>query len=678
MRLRTLLALMFSLLLAFTAASIGWRGYANSRSEIRHFTQQQFALANTFATHHVIDFLDDPADRLLTEFTLRARRGMMKLGDDRALGFDLAERLRVNPTLAWISYSDAATGHFVGASRTAGNNVVLNISSPGQGPAQQLIVNVDGTTAPYERSERDDYDPRERDWFRAAMAAQTTVWSSPYTFNEGVPGITASRAWRETDAGAPVGVFTVDFYLADLEQLLESVAQDFDGTFFSAILEPDGTMISASKSPDAPFLLAALADWVKKNPQFKDNGPTNSHLVPMTVGTTEYLAALDHVNAPSGLKCIVAGMAPRRAIFKGLEKAASQMIEMAVGALAIAVVLGAIMAYRISEPLRLLGNDLASVGQFQLADSNRCRTFVREVKQLNEAADRMKSGLRSFIKYVPGDLVRQVLASGQEAALGGKIQRLTMFFSDIENFTSYSESVPPDKLVHELAEYLEIMTCQLRKHAGTIDKFIGDGVLALFNAPEEVARHEENACRATLAALADVAAWRESRGTLAFRTRVGLHAGDVLVGNIGTAERFAYTVLGDAVNVGSRLESLNKVYGTQVLASGEVRERAGDDFEWRHIDRAAVAGRKGGVEIYELMGMRGGIDAGRLRRRDAYEKALGLYFARSFAEARGIFAGIAEEFPEDRASVLMRARCEAFAASPLPADWDGVFVFEGK
>ena len=179
MRLRTLLALMFSLLLAFTAASIGWRGYSSSRGEIRHFTQEEFAQANTFATHHVIDFLDDPASRLLSELTLLARRGMLKLGDDRALGFDLAERLRVNPTLAWISYSDAATGHFVGVWRTAKNDVVLNVSTPGHGTPQQTLVETDGATVPYHHPQPVDYDPRERDWFRHAVSSGTTVWSPP-------------------------------------------------------------------------------------------------------------------------------------------------------------------------------------------------------------------------------------------------------------------------------------------------------------------------------------------------------------------------------------------------------------------------------------------------------------------------------------------------------------------
>ncbi len=672
MRLRTLLALMLSLLLAFTAAAIGWRGYSNSRAEIRHFTQQEFAETNSFSTHHVLDFLDEPADRLLSEYTLRARRGMLQLHDLRALGLNIAERLRVNPTLAWISYSDDATGQFAGVWRTAAGDIVLNLNAPGPNHLNERIVKPDGTTIPYIKPEPPDYDPRTRDWYKNAAASNSTVWTPPYTFFDGARGITASRAWRASDGGPVLGVFTVDFLLTDLQALLDSNVAQLDG-MFCAILAPDGTLLCTSQNPEAPELGGALSDWVKANPQFKDNGRANSHLILLPVGPTDYLAAFDHVDASSGLKCIVASMQPRLLVYRGLEKAWQQMIEIAAGALAIAVVLGAFMAYRISAPLHNLERDLASVGRFQLAEGTHPHSMVREVNQLHEAASRMKTGLRSFLKFVPGDLVRQVLASGREAELGGEIRRLTIFFSDIENFTSYSETVPPDKLVHELADYLEIVSKRLRENGGEIDKFIGDGVLAFFNAPGSVPEHEQMSCRATLGALRDLDGWQRKKNGPSFRTRVGLHTGDVLAGNMGTADRLAYTVMGDAVNVASRLENLNKVYGTQVLASGEVRERAGAEFEWRHVDRAAAAGRKGATEIYELLGAKGEVDAERLRGRDVYEKALALYFARAFGEARALFAELT-----DKASAVMAARCEQLAATAPAAEWNGVFAHQMK
>jgi adenylate cyclase len=290
----------------------------------------------------------------------------------------------------------------------------------------------------------------------------------------------------------------------------------------------------------------------------------------------------------------------------------------------------------------------------------------------------MKSGLRSFIKFVPDDLVRRLLSSGREAVLGGEIRRLTIFFSDIEGFTTLSEKVSPDVLVHDLARYFEILSRRLRQHSGTIDKFIGDGLLCFFNAPEEVPNHENLACRGTLLALEELALLQRDPRTAAFRTRVGLHRGDVLVGNIGTPERFAYTVLGDVVNVTSRLESLNKVYGTQVLASMDVREHAANDFEWRHLDRVSVAGRSGSLDIYELMGLKNGVDKDLLENRNLYEEALELYFARSFWDALRIFARIADHCPGDKAASLMKARCDHMLSLELRVDWDGVFAYDLK
>jgi adenylate cyclase len=684
MRLRTLLSLILAVLLMVTAGFIGWLGYSSSHLTIKRLTEKEFALADGTATHEVRDFLNDPANRLLDELSLRARRGMLKLNDDRALGFDLAERLRVNTTLAWISYSDARTGHFVGVWRTADNAVVLNITTPGQGEPHEQVIARDGTVTPYQRTHPKDYDPRDHSWFKNAVGAESTVWSAPYTFVDGDKGITASRAWRPIDGGVPAGVFTVDFYLKDLEALLDSVAAHFTDEHgkiegFSAILEPDGDLVCSSEHPDSAGITTALANWVRTHPNFKNvNGEASSTLVPIRVGPTLYLTAIAHLTTPSGLKCIVAGMVPKSVFFSSIERAAGQMALVGLTALGLAVLAGFFIAYRVSEPLRILGNDLAKIGQFYLAPQKTPWSMVREVNQLYDATDRMKSGLRSFIKYVPDDLVRQLLSSGKEAVLGGEIRRLTVFFSDIEGFARHSENVAPNVLVQELAVYFEILSRRLRQHSGTIDKFIGDGLLAFFNAPQKVEHHENRACRATLIGLQELALRQQDGRADPFHTRVGLHCGDVLVGNIGTAERFAYTVLGDVVNVASRLESLNKVYGTQVMASGEVWKYAGADFEWRFLDRIAVAGRSGSMDVYELMGLKDGVDEDRLRNRKLYEEALALYLARSFRDARRIFAELALKSPPDKASEVMMARCDDMMAVEISAEWNGVYVYHFK
>ena len=678
MRLRTLLSLLLAFLLMASSGYIGWLGYSKSRATIEKFTKQEFSLANGIAAHEVSDFLNDAPNRLLEEFSVRARRGMVNLKDDRALGFDLAERLRVNRTLEWISYSDAQTGHFVGVWRDKDGEIVRNISTPGQGAARETILTVDGRELPFQRPLSPDFDPRTRPWFATAVAAPGTVWSDPYVFLEGVPGITASRAWRTFDAGAAVGVFTVDFYLEDLQNLLDGLAKDSSG--FAVVLSPEGKLICSSRDPDSAALTAALAAWIKDHPDFKDStGEMARHLVVLPVGTTRYRAALQRVEMPAGYKCIVAGVIPEAVLFGDINKMGDEMGAIGLVAVIVAILAGCILAYLVSEPLRALGNELAKVGEFYLAPQHHpTLSVVSEVNQLRDASDRMKSGLRSFGKYVPDDIVRRLLSSGQEAVLGGEYQRLTVLISDIEGFTAHTQRFPCHVLVKELGGYFEILSRRVRQHSGTIDKYIGDGLLAFFNAPEEVPHHENLACRATLIGLQELE-MKQKEGTLAaFHTRVGLHCGDVLVGNIGTPERFAYTVLGDVVNVASRLESLNKIYGTSIIASGELRKHAGDDFEWRHLDRVAVFGREGSMDIFELMGLKDGVDEDRLHARKLYQEALELYLARSFWDARRIFSQVADLRPDDKAARLMLPRCEHMMSQEPPADWNGVFVFSMK
>ena len=206
---------------------------------------------------------------------------------------------------------------------------------------------------------------------------------------------------------------------------------------------------------------------------------------------------------------------------------------------------------------------------------------------------------------------------------------------------------------------------------------MGDGVLAFFNAPRDDADHVVHACRAALTTQAELAAARDGWVTgkrPPFFTRIGLHTAEVVVGNIGTPDRFSYTVLGDGVNLAARLESLNKAYGTWILASDEVRREAGDGFAWRHLDRTAVSGRVGGTEIYELLGEAGSAEAVLLEARDAYEAALRQYFDRRFEEAARGFAHAASMRPDDLAAETLRRRSQAYVESPPPEDWDGVFV----
>lgn len=288
----------------------------------------------------------------------------------------------------------------------------------------------------------------------------------------------------------------------------------------------------------------------------------------------------------------------------------------------------------------------------------------------------MKTGLRSFQKYVPEELVRSLIESGEEAELGGSRKELTVFFSDIVGFTSISEQLTPDRLVALLAVYLEEMTGEILRSGGTVDKYIGDAIMAFWGAPRSHETPALSACRAALANQARLEALRvrwEQEGLPPLRARIGLHTGEAIVGNFGSPRRLDYTAIGDTVNVASRLEGLNRVYGTEILISKATRRAVGEMMITRPIDRVAVKGRKEGLLVYELLGEVGGPADSEAPLHDRYVEALNLYFEKDWKAAAEGFESAIGDGPNNSAAILMRERCKQLLVNPPSADWDGVF-----
>jgi adenylate cyclase len=262
---------------------------------------------------------------------------------------------------------------------------------------------------------------------------------------------------------------------------------------------------------------------------------------------------------------------------------------------------------------------------------------------------------------------------------------LTIFFSDIAGYTRIAEATPPDRLVPRLGAYFDLVERTIVESGGIVDKFMGDGIIAFFNAPRPVAGHEARASEAAAEVQRRLAAFDRqgaAEGWPPFTTRIGLACGEVLVGNIGTPRRLSYTAIGDAVNLASRLEALNKVYGTAVLAAGEVRQAAARGLEWRHLDRVTVPGRQEPLELHELLGRTGEVAADRLLVRDLHEAALAAHLAGDFDAAERGFLAILEASPGDRAAgILLDHTIEARtqqARKGRRGRWTGVHAYPTK
>ncbi|MBA2448763.1 MAG: hypothetical protein H0V51_12135 [Chloroflexi bacterium] len=671
----TLLTLLVGLLILTVVSLAGLFDVNTSRSvaelEARYFRTISLAISGEVAA-----FLD-PALPILQELSAGAQHGRVPVEDLDRLGEELVERLRYRKPLAWLSYGEQTTGRFVGAWRRADGAIVLNRSAPDVdgGRPFEMEVTDDGRQIPFFRELRPGYDPRQQGWYRQAVASAGPIWTDPFEFNEGAMGITAALAVRAPGSAEPRGVFTADFFLEDVSRFLTGLADGQNAQI--VVLTGDGTVVATSSTwPEersAPILATALRALPTS---LGGLDPDTAAILTVQQASVPYIAAFQPFSV-GGLDWVAGVLVPENEFLQAANDNRRNALGLGLLLLTAAVALGSLVAHRIASPLRVIARDLEQVGRFRLSAEPSPTSFVREVAVVSDSIDRMKASLRSFGHYVPTQLVQELLASGHEAQLGGEDRALTILFSDIEGFTRVSEQLEPGRLVEHLGAYLQAMTSVFHEHDGTIDKFIGDGILALFNAPRDVPDHPTKGCRAALRAQQCLEQLRpvwEAAGKPAFRTRIGLHTGRALVGNIGTPDRFAYTVVGDAVNLASRLEDLNRLYGTGILASHEVREAAGPDFEWRVIDRVAVVGRTGWTLVNELLGERGQVAPGVLRARDVYEQGLVAYFAGRFTAAAAGFRAAAETLPADRAAEVMARRAEVLERDAPPPTWDGTFL----
>ncbi len=363
---------------------------------------------------------------------------------------------------------------------------------------------------------------------------------------------------------------------------------------------------------------------------------------------------------------------------------------------AIATALGLIFAAFVTrslvEPVKRLLGGTRAVEAGDLDVEILVRTHD-ELATLATSFNHMVGGLRekeriraTFGQYVDPRIVKTLLEN-RIAADRGERQTMTVFFSDLEGFTQLCEGLTPDMAVRFLNRYFALMSEGVRERQGIVDKYIGDAVMAFWGPPfVEPADHARLACLAALDQMARLDTFRAAlpelfgvtHGLPTVNVRMGLASGDVTVGNIGSETSRGYTVIGDTVNLASRLEQANKFYGTRILVSDATRNMAGDSLAFREIDSLRVVGKLEPVKVHELLGLASELnDAARSAVQD-YETGLARYRAQDWDAAEAAFRSCLSAMPGDRPAQAMLERIAAFRQSPPEAGWDGVWVAGGK
>lgn len=287
----------------------------------------------------------------------------------------------------------------------------------------------------------------------------------------------------------------------------------------------------------------------------------------------------------------------------------------------------------------------------------------------------------AFATYLSPAVVNQLIESPEKLVLGGEKREITAFFSDVEGFTTISETLDPVTLVELLNEFLTEMTDIVLANAGMVDKFEGDAIIAMFGAPNALANHARAACHAAVEMQERLdalrAKWEAEKG-VTIRMRVGLYSGFAVVGNMGSNNRMDYTMMGDTVNTAARLEGVNKLYGTYVMIGESTYDAVSDTVFARQIDSINVVGKRRPVRIYELIGKSDTVDESVSRVAALYEKGLHSYRNRQWDEAIASFEQALSILPDDKPSRVMAERCRQYRENPPEKDWDGAFSMTSK
>lgn len=531
------------------------------------------------------------------------------------------------------------------------------------------------------------FRPTSRPWYTLAIRRDGVVHTPPYPFaSTRSLGLTVARRFD----GETPGVFGIDLTLASVSRFLARQKIGENGLAF--LFGKDGTLLahpdpglsvrSQSLRKGASLVPTKLTDL--HDPIIDAiygsflEGDSRTGMVDFTLDGKEYIGCISPVTGNNLPGCYMAVVAPVRDFTRDLERTRDENLLFTLLLLLFIVPLVAFISRRMATRLHSLSSEANRIREFDLAETPEISSHIKEINQLAVAVKAMKTALRSFGHYVPSSLVAKIVSGELVPELGGSRKPLTLLFTDIANFTTISENSNPEDLMQQVSVYFKELGAVILSHDGTIDKYIGDAVMAFWNAPTSDEGHVVHACAAALQAARVSNAlnetWRE-QGKPVLYTRFGIHTGNCIVGNVGSSDRMDYTAMGDAVNMASRLEGLNKYTQTQILVSGEVRNQAGSRFAFRPVGRVVPKGKTIPTDIHELVGLVRETDMDRIA---SWQNAYDRYMNRDFEGAAGVFRELLVETPDDFVARKFLDNAEAFMAEPPPPDWDGVEAFSNK
>jgi adenylate cyclase len=493
---------------------------------------------------------------------------------------------------------------------------IISETAPDERQSQWHFLAADGTEIGRNRPLAARYDPRDKPWYDAARDAQGTITYGPAIMAmSGRLGIAIARRHRHAGdviVGADILLETVRQFLVAEKVSERAMSYVFDGEG-ELIVDSEETaeeleLREGGKSGEFRRRAAASSDPLiaRLAAALSAVGEGGAQTLRFDEGGENYIAHIVPVRFP-GLddRQFIAIVAPLVDFTAHSEELLAHGLAVSAALLAAGLILALVSSGLITRSLRALTAEATHLGDLDFREGPIIQSHIKEINTLAGALGSARDAIRTFALYVPRELVRRIVAAGQFAGRGGLRQEVTVLFTDIKDFTTISEHHAPEDVVTGLSLYFDLMNKWVENSGGNIVQFLGDSIFAMWNAPTSDPEHVRHGCQCALdlsRAVDEFNRARREEGQPEFATRFGLHTGPAVVGSVGAERRLQYTAMGDTVNVASRLEGINKEFGTTILVSGAVEARCRGSFIFRALGRKKAKGRDEEIEIFELVG----------------------------------------------------------------------------
>lgn len=585
---------------------------------------------------------------------------------DKELMNYIYQMLKTMPLVTAIYWADEQ-GKLLLATKNLDGTITTRMYQPTTIPQSVTITNFGSkdniiSVSSYSKV---DFDPRQRFWYKDAKLKKQSIWTDAFkSYLNPYHGI--SRVTPVLDnSGKLIGNFGFDISIDYLKNFL--AAKKISPNSYAFIIDRKGEIVVYPNQE--PFLSAEKNSQenidVKKFPLIQDsfNIYKEKSIAEMRInyGGKNYLVTYKPIDQmPQGW---VIGVVTPENDFIGLLRNLNYVIFiLCLLILGLGILLVSNLITRTVRPINTLVREADKIRRFDLRGKINFKSRIKEVVELRNAMRAMKLGLMHFQKYVPKILVRQLIESGEDIRVGGERKNLVVMFTDIENFTTIAEKVEPSELTIQVCEYFEELTQIIIEEKGTIDKYIGDSIMAFWGAPIPQYRPIDHAAKAALRCEQKMdelnQKWKRE-GKPQFITRIGIHMGEAIVGNLGSTERLNYTAIGDVINTTSRLEHINKFYQTKIMVTEDIYQQLKNRFVFRKVDFVTFTGKTGKIYIYELLSD----DPSKLNfnitaYNEAFEKAYDAYQDEKWDEAIKYFQECLMIYPEDVLAPHFIERCE--------------------